>query len=214
MIFWFIQGFFFGGGDRNAWVFLLVPIWLCICIGMSVIRTEGIKIPILKKELPKGFENYILPITIMIILLLLINNATVFANAHFNRDVREKFVDFANSNIETGDSIMIADESMTFFVGYYSEIEAVNIMDVIHDPNISDYINSSFENGTSVYVAEYWFRDDYIKKGTPRYEQTYEDRLKSHQEDIAIFNSMYVYGIAYAYKWSDIYQITELNQTR
>jgi len=90
----------------------------------------------------------------------------------------------------------------------------VNIMDVIQHSQISDYINRSFENNTIIYVLEYWFRDSYIKVGTPRYAQTYELRLERHRENIARFNSMYIYEIIYINEWSDIYQITELNQTR
>jgi hypothetical protein len=109
---------------------------------------------------------------------------------------------------------MITDEPMMFFFSYFSDIEAINIIDVIHDPEISNYMNSSFENGTSIYILEYWFRDSYIKVGTPRAAQTYDTRLQRHHEYIAVFNAMYIYQTVFYYEFSDIYLVTELNQTR
>ncbi len=152
--------------------------------------------------------------TIIIVVILLVNNGVVFANAHFSRDVKEEFVDFTSDNIEVESSIMIADDSLILYFGYYSDIETVSIGDVIYDSEVSDYINSSFDNGTAVYIVEYWFRESFIEKGTIKYAQTYEARLENHRENIARFNSMYVYQTAYTHGWSNIFQITELNQTR
>lgn len=214
MTFWFAHYFFFGPGDRNAWVYLLVPIWLSICIGMSVISNENIKLPIIKRYVPKKLRKYNISMTVMVVIILLINNVVVFSNAHINHDEREQFVHFANKQIDYKNAIILVDESMVFFFGYYSEIESVNLVDVVLNPHTSDYINSSFNNGSAIYTVEYWFRESYIKAGTPRTEQSYESRIKIHKEYIARFNAMYIYQTVYSYDWSDIYQITELNQTR
>jgi hypothetical protein len=211
---WFVQGFFFGGSDRNAWVYLLVPVWLSVGIGMDTIRRQGITVPVVKFKLPRKMGGFITPLTLIIVATLFVNNGIFFANAHFNRDAKEEFVDFSKSNIDEGNSIMIADESLVFYFGYYSEIEVVNVRDVVHDPEVSNHINSSFENGSAVYVVEYWFRDSYIKKGTIKFAQTYEDRLGDHRDDVAAFNSMYEYQTAYIHDLSDIYQITDLNLSR
>ncbi|UCE38206.1 MAG: hypothetical protein JSW00_02920 [Thermoplasmata archaeon] len=214
MVPFFLQGFFYGGGDRNAWVYLLTPVWLSICIGLSLINTEEIKLLFLKQNIPKKMKRYIIPMTGVIVVILLVNNGIVFYDAHVNKDLRIDYIHDTTKNIDVKNSIMLTDEPMKFFYGYYSDIETIKIIDVIRDPNVSDYINSSFENGISIYILEFWFRDSYVKVGTPKYAQTHDTRLQSHHENIARFNAMYNYRTVYYDEFSDIYQITELNQTR
>jgi hypothetical protein len=209
MVIWFANYFFFSPDDRNAWVYLLVPVWLSICIGLDIISREGVKLILLKRKLPEKITSLLTPLVSVMIIILLINNGIVFADAHFNHDEREKFVNFAEANIGEENPIIIVDESTQGFFNYYSDIKAESWLDVVLDSNKSDYINSSLDNGDAVYLAEFWLNDSYVKEGGPRTERTYEARLNRHREFVAIFNSMYSYELAYVYEWSDIYRIVE-----
>jgi MFS family permease len=207
MVIWFANYFFFAPDDRNAWVYLLIPVWLSICIGLDIIEKEGLRLIFLKRKLPDKVTKAITPAMVAVVIVLLLNNTIVFSDAHFNHDEREKFVNFVDQNILDDDAIFIVDESMTEFFSYYSDKESINFAGVVLNPQISDYINNSFDNGTAIYLGEYWLLDSYVKVGSPRTERTYEERLELHREYITNFNSMYTYELAYPYEWSDIYRI-------
>jgi MFS family permease len=210
MIIWFFNYFFFAPDDRNAWVYLLVPVWLSVCIGLDIMQREGITMVFLKRRLPDKLTGALTPVMTAVVVVLLINNGIVFSDAHFNHDEREEFINFAEANIENETSIFIVDESLDGFFTYYSDYEAESFINVVANPEVSDHINSSFENGTEIYVCEYWLLDSYIQKGSPRTERNYEARLELHKMIVAAFNSMYNYTLVYEYEWSDIYIITDI----
>jgi hypothetical protein len=185
----------------------LVPVWLSVCIGLNIISREGVKLIVLKRKLPDKISILITPLVSVMIIILLLNNGIVFADAHFNHDEREEFVNFIEANIGEENLIIIVDESTQGFFNYYSDIEAINWLDATLNPNVSNYINASLANGTGIYLAEFWLLDSYIKEGSPRAARSYEERLERHREYVAIFNSMYSYELAYEYDWTDIYRI-------
>ncbi len=209
MAVWFANYFFFAPDDRNAWVYLLVPVWLSICIGLNIMSREGAKLILLKRKLPDKITSFIPQLISIMIIILLVNNGIVFADAHINHDEREKFVNFTEENIDDENSIIIVDESTQGFFNYYSDIKALDWIDVILNPKVSNSLNSSLANGTGIYLAEFWLLDSYVKEGSPRTARSYEERLQQHREYVAIFNSMYTYELAYEYEWSDIYRIVE-----
>lgn len=211
---WFANYFFFAPDDRNAWLYLLIPGWLSVCIGMHIMEKEGVSLVLMKRRLPDKVTKAITPAMAAVVIALLLNNTFFFTDAHFNHDEREKFVIFVDENILEEDAIFIVDEQMRFFFGYYSDKEAINFATVVLDTKMSEYINESFSNGSAIYLIEYWLLDSYIKAGSPRAQQTYEARLESHRELVARFNSMYIYERAFVHEWSDLYRITDLNQTR
>jgi hypothetical protein len=208
MVIWFANYFFFAPDDRNAWVYLLIPVWLSICIGLDIMEKEGMRLIFLKRKLPDKVTKAITPTMVAVVVILLINNIFVFGDAHFNHDEREKFVNFVDGKISDDDAIFIVDESMTEFFSYYSDKESINFAGVVLNPQTSVRINESFENGSAIYLGEYWLLDSYVKVGSPRTERTYEERLELHRAYVAKFNSMYTYELAYTYEWSDIYRIT------
>ncbi len=210
MVIWFFNYFFFAPDDRNAWVYLLIPAWLSVCIGLDIMLKNGVTLIFLRLKLSDKVNSAITPIMIAIVVLLLINNLIVFSDAHFNHDEREKFINFAEKNIENETAIFIVDESLDGFFAYYSDMEAVPFISVAGNPEVSDYINSSFENGTEIYIAEFWLLDSYIQKGSPRAARNYEERLELHKEIVERFDSMYNYTLVYNYEWSDIYRVTDL----
>jgi MFS family permease len=213
MAIWFANYFFFSPDDRNAWVYLLVPVWLSVFIGINKIKREGAYLIIIKRKLPEKVKTIITPVTAIVVAVLLVNNGAVFADVHFNHDEREKFVDFVNNNIPEDDAIIIVDESISYFFDYYSDrqdMEVIHFVDVVLNPDVSGHINSSFANGTQIYLAEYWLLDSYVQKGSPRGQQSYDERLETHQEHVDRFNAMYEYEPAYRYEWSDIFRITNI----
>jgi len=210
---WFSNYFFFAPDDRNAWVYLLVPVWLSIFIGLNHIEAKGASLCVIKRKLPDRVKTLITPATAIVVAVLLLNNGAVFADAHFNHDEREKFIDFINENISEDDAIIITDDAISFFFDYYSErpeMETVNFVQVVLNPDVSGHINSSFANGTQIYVAEYWLSDSFVQKGSARGQQNYDERLELHRELVSRFNDMYEYELAYRYGWSDIYNITNI----
>jgi hypothetical protein len=213
MAIWFANYFFFAPDDRNAWVYLLVPVWLSISIGLNHIEGEGACLCVIKRKLPDKVKTIITPAMAMAVAVMLVNNGAVFADAHFNHDERELFVEFINDNIPEDDAIIIADDSISYFFEYYSkrpEQETINFAGVVLNPDVSGHINSSFANGTQVYVAEYWLLDSYVQRGSARGQQSYDERLERHLELVERFNDMYEYEPAYLYEWSDIFNITNI----
>jgi len=149
----------------------------------------------------------------VVVAILLVNNGAVFADVHFNHDEREKFVNFVNDNIPEDDAIIIVDDSVLYFFDYYSDspdMETIHFAGVVLNPDISGHINSSFANGTQIYVAEYWLLDSFVQMGSARSQQSYDERLERHQGLVDRFNAMYEYEPAYQYEWSDIFRITNI----
>jgi hypothetical protein len=175
---------------------------------------EGMTLILLKRRLPKKTAKIFVPAVCVLVAAMFLNNAIVISNAHFNHDEREKFVQFVDDNIADDNAIIIVDDSTKGFFNYYSDKIAINFKEVIFDPQVSDYINRSFDNGSAIYVGGYWLLDSFVDVGSARHQQTYEGRIELHREYVANFNSMYVYELAYEYEWSDVYRITALNETR
>ncbi|UCF08465.1 MAG: hypothetical protein JSW28_01895 [Thermoplasmata archaeon] len=209
-VIWFANYFFFAPDDRNAWVYLLVPVWLSICIGLDMMEKEGIRLILFRREMPDKMKSAVTPIAAVVVAILLANNVVVFADAHLNHDDREEFVNFADDNIPEDDAIIIGDESLVGFFNYYSDRSAVHYGGVVTNPAVSDEINASFLSGTPVYLAEFWLLDSYVVKGSPRTEKTYEARLELHRQYVERFESMYNHTLAYRHEWSDIHIITGL----
>jgi MFS family permease len=210
---WFANYFVFAPDDRNAWVYLLVPVWLSIFIGLNKIESEGACLCVIKRQLPNKVKTIITPIIAVVVAILLVNNGAVFADVHFNHDEREEFVNFVNHNIPEGDAIIIVDDSVLYFFDYYSDrpdMETIHYAEVVLNPDVSGHINSSFGNGTQIYVAEYWLLDSYVQMGSARGQQSYDERLERHQGIVDRFNDMYEYEPAYQYDWSDIFRITNI----
>ncbi|MEE9151261.1 MAG: hypothetical protein V3U20_05435 [Thermoplasmata archaeon] len=118
MVIWFAHFFFFAPDDRNSWAYLLVPIWLSVCIGLDIISKEGVSLIILKRRLPDKAVKAIPQAVSILIAVMFINNTIVYANAHFNRDEREKFVHFVVNNVQDDSAIIIVDESTGVFFSY------------------------------------------------------------------------------------------------
>jgi hypothetical protein len=212
---WFAHFFFYVPDERNAWVFLLIPIWLIVAMSLKKMETDGIKLILLRKKLPDSTKNLLTPLMIVVICILLINNGIVISNAHFNVDEREKFVNFVDENIQNDTAILVVDSSAVQFFDYYSDKEAVAFRGIFQDKPVRDDLNSSIENQTEVYVAQYILLDSHIEVGGASTQaRTYETRLAQHREMVALFNSWYNYTLAYSYDWSDIFVITEFNMTR
>jgi hypothetical protein len=207
---WFAHFFFFSPDERASWHYMLVPVWLSVCIGMTIMKKEGVRLMLLKRRLPEKVTRAVPLAVIAVVLVLLLNNIVVIGNAHFNHDEKEKFVQFVDKNVTEDDAIIIVDDSTGFFVGYFSDKEAINFRVLVIDSEVSDYINESFNNGTAIYLGEFWLLDSYIPSGDTRAKHLYESRLEEHREIVAMFNSMYEYELAYPYEWSDVYIITGL----
>ena len=213
MAIWFANYFVFAPDDRNAWVYLLVPVWLSIFIGLTKIEKEGACLCLIKRQLPNKVKTIMTPAMAIVVAILLVNNGAVFGHAHFNHDEREKFVDFINDNIPEDDAIIIVDDSFSYFFDYYSDrpdMETIHFAGVVLNPDVSGHINSSFANGTQIYVAEFWLLDSYVQKGSARGQQNYDERLERHRGLVERFNAMYEYEPAYQYEWSDIFRITNI----
>lgn len=211
---WFAHFFFYVPDERNAWVYLLIPIWLCVGISLEKMQREGIKLILLKRKLLNKTKKILTPMMIIIICILLVNNGIILWNAHINHDENEKFVNFVDENIPDDDGIFIVDSSGVMFFEYHSEKEAVAFRGLFTREETRDYINSSIENQTEVYVTEYVLLDSFIEEGGGTHPRTYESRLAQHRAMVAEFNAWYNYTLAFEYEWSDIYQITEFNMTR
>ncbi|UCG68437.1 MAG: hypothetical protein JSV09_11565 [Thermoplasmata archaeon] len=213
IIIWFAHFIFFAPDDRNSWAFLLVPVWLSVGISLDIVSKEGASLMLLKRRLPDKIAKAITPIVSILIVAMFINNTIVFADAHFNHDDREKFVQFVDENIQDDDSIIIMDTTLGVFFGYFSDRETIAFVSVVTDPEVSLYINESFNSSQSIYLGEFFLLDSYVQVGSGRHEHTYEARLEFHREYVERFNSMYIIERAYEYEWSDIYIITALNET-
>jgi hypothetical protein len=211
---WFAHFFFYVPDERNAWVYLLIPIWLCVAISLQKMQKEGIKLILLRRKLPDKFKKALTPLMIIIICILLVNNSIILWNAHIHHDENEKFVNFVDENIPDDDGIFIVDSAGVLFFAYHSEKEAVAFRGLFSREETRDYINSSIENQTDVYVAQYVLLDSFIDEGGGTHPRTYESRLEQHRAMVAEFNAWYNYTLAFEYMWSDIYQITEFNMTR
>lgn len=207
---WFAHFIFFAPDDRNSWAFLLVPFWLSVCICMHFVPKEGLNLILFKRKIPDRIAKSFWQIMTIFVVILFVNNTIVFADAHFNRDEREKFVNFMDSKIQDEDALIIVDNTTAIFFRYYSETEAVNFRFLVTDPAVSDHVNESFLNNISIYVAEFWMLDSFIKVGSGRHEQSYDARLKLHREYVERFLNMYTIELAYQYEWSDVYRITGL----
>ncbi len=205
---WFGHFIFFAPDDRNSWAFLLVPFWLSVCICMDLVPKDGLKLILFKRKIPDKLAKSFWQIMTIFVVILFVNNTIVFADAHFNHDEKEKFVNFLESKIQDDDVMIIVDSSTGMFFSYYSDIEPINFILLVSEPSLSNYVNTSFINNRTIYVGEFWLLDSYVEVGSGRHEQTYDDRLKLHRDYVAKFNSMYTYNLTYTYEWSDIYVIT------
>jgi hypothetical protein len=211
---WFAHFFFYVPDERNAWVYLLIPIWLIVAMSLTKMEREGIKLILLRIKVPDSRKKIITPLMIVIICALLVNNGIVISNAHFNVDNREKFVNFVDESIPDDDVIVIVDSSLEQFFNYHSEKEAVSFRGLFLSKQSRDNINSSIENQTKVYVGEHVLLDSQIKVGGGTHPRTYEARLEQHREMVALFDSWYNYTLAHSYDWSNVLVITEFNMTR
>lgn len=210
IVIWFTHFIFFAPDDRNSWAFLLVPIWLSVGISMDIVSKEGVSLMLLKRRLPDKITKAITPIVSILIVVMFLNNTIVFADAHFNHDDRERFVHFADENIQDDDSLIIMDTTLGVFFSYFSDMETIDFASVVTDPAVSSHINESFNNSIPIYLGEFFLLDSYVQKGSGRHEHTYEARLEFHRDRVERFNSMYIFELAYEYEWSDIYNITGL----
>lgn len=207
---WFAHFIFFAPDDRNSWAFLLVPFWLSVCICMHFVPKMGLNLILFKRKIPDRIAKSFWQIMTIFVVILFVNNTIVFADAHFNHDEREKFVNFMDGKIQNEDALIIVDNTTAIFFRYYSDTEAVNFRFLVTDPAVSDHVNESFLNNISIYVAEFWMLDSFIKVGSGRHEQSYDARLKLHREYVESFLNMYTIELAYQYEWSDVYRVTGL----
>ncbi|UCE73185.1 MAG: hypothetical protein JSV56_09105 [Methanomassiliicoccales archaeon] len=214
MVIWFVHYFFFSPDDRNSWVYLLIPIWLVVCVSANIMLREGVTLMLAKRRLSDKAMKALTPVIITLVVIILLNNIFVFADAHFNQDERKKLAQFVDDNIPDDNAIIIVDDSTVTFFNYYSEKEALDFRDIILNSQISDYVNDSFSDGDAIYIADFWINDSYIVAEGVRYKQSYDERLAQHREYITAFNSMYTYELAFEYEWSNIYRITAVNETR
>lgn len=211
---WFAHFFFYVPDERNAWVYLLIPIWLCVAISLKKMQKEGIKLILLRIKVPDSRKSILTPLMIMIICVLFINNGIVISNAHFNVDEREEFVNFMDESVPEDDVIVVVDSSMVQFFNYHSEKEAISFRGLFLSKQSRDNLNASIENQTEVYIGEYVLLDSHIKVGGGTHPRTYDARLAQHREMVALFNSWYNYTLAYSYDWSNVLVVTEFNMTR
>jgi hypothetical protein len=210
VIIWFTHFIFFAPDDRNSWAFLLVPIWLSVGISLEIISKEGLSLILLKRRFPDRIAKAVTPIVSILIAVMFLNNVIVFADAHFNHDEREKFVEFVDDSIQEDDAVIIMDTTLGVFFSYHSDMETIDFASVVTDPITSTHINESFNSSKPVYFGEFLILDSYVQKGSGRHEHTYEARLEFHRDRIERFNSMYIFELAYEYEFSDIYIITGL----